>query len=303
MEKLQGLIAAPFTPFRSNGEIDLSRIPSLSRLYHHNGVSGVFICGTTGEGPSLSLSEKRAMMQSWNEAKGKLKAIFMLGGNCLQDQVELARYAQDCGMDALAVLPPYFFKPDNVSQLINHCKLVAAACADLPFYYYHIPALTGVNLPMKSFLLEAEKEIPNLAGIKYSHSTIPDFHSCLQHRQATFNLLWGTDEALLSALAVGAQGAVGSTYNYAAPLYHQIMEAFHDGDLVQARKWQDKSVQMVELLVKYGGISAGKAFMKIIGADCGPCRSPLISISDREVLQLEKELKEIGFFEFCSQPQ
>ena len=300
MEKLTGLIAAPFTPFTDRGRLNLSRISFLSHLYRQNGVSGVFICGTTGEGASLSLSEKKAMMEAWREAKGGLKTIFMLGGNCLPDQVELGQLAQENGMDAVAVLPPFFFKPADIHQLVEHCKPVAAACPNLPFYYYHIPGLTGVHFSMKKFLEAAEKEIPNLAGVKYSHSTLPDFHSCLTYSQAKFSVFWGTDEALLSALALGAQGAVGSTYNYAAPLYHRLIQSFRNNDLAEAEYWQRKSVQMVELLIKYGGIAAGKAFMKIIGADCGPCRSPLASVTDQAIVQLEKELKELGFFEFCS---
>ena len=300
MEKISGLVAAPFTPFTDRGEVDLPKIEQLAKLYQKNGVVGAFICGTTGEGTSLSVEEKKAIMQKWGQVKGSLKILPMLGGNCLKNQQVLAEHCEEYGMDGIAILPPFFFKPDNLRQLVDYCKLVASTVPNLPFYYYHIPGMTGVHFSMRTFLELAEDQIPNLAGIKYSHANLPDFHSAFNYQNQKFDLLWGTDEALLSALSIGLRGAVGSTYNYAAPLYHKIFAAFRSGNREEAQFYQYKSVQMVEFLFKYGGIATGKAFMKIIGADCGPCRPPLVSVTDQSCLLLEKDLKAIGFFDFCS---
>ena len=102
-------------------------------------------------------------------------------------------------------------------------------------------------------------------------------------------MFWGSDEALLSGLVVGANGAIGSTYNYAAPLYRKIIDALENNDIAEARKWQQKAVEMVSLLFKYGGGGAGKAFMKIIGLDCGNFRPPIPSLSEKKLMDLKEK--------------
>lgn len=301
MQKLKGLIAAPFTPMDEKGELALEQIKALVQLYEKNGVHAAFICGSTGEGVSLTLEEKKQTMVQWGKVKGdQVKALFMLGGTCLKEMQELALHARHSGMDGISILCPYYFKPANEAQLVVFCKAVAETVPELPFYYYHIPALTGGHFSMARFLALAEEQIPNLAGIKFTAPNIMDFHACRLFKDGKYDLLWGTDEALLSGLATGAEGAVGSTYNYAAPLYNQIIQAFKSGQMNEAERLQQKAVKMVELLMKYGGIGAGKAFMKLIGVDCGWFRAPIQSPTAAEVEALKRELEHIGFFDFCS---
>jgi N-acetylneuraminate lyase len=225
----------------------------------------------------------------------------MLGGTCLPEMQELARAAAGEGMDGISILCPYYFRPDSVATLVEYCSAVARVSPQLPFYYYHIPALTHGHFSMLEFLRLAEERIPNLAGIKYTAPNIMDFHACRLYGAEKYDLLWGTDEALLSGWAVGARGAVGSTYNYAAPLYHRIIAAFQAGDMAEAERLQQQAVRLVQLLVKYGGIGAGKAFMKLIGIDCGWFRPPISHPGPAEVKALRSELETIGFFDFCSQ--
>jgi len=258
MQKLKGLIAAPFTPLDENGDLALEKINSLVQLYEKNGVHGAFIAGSTGEGVSLSHVEKKLLLEYWAKAKTKkVKALFMLGGTCLKEMKELAALAQQHQLDGISILCPYYFKPASVGKLVDFCKEVADAAPNLPFYYYHIPVLTGGNFSMLEFLKQADGVIPNLAGIKYTHPDLFDFQSCINYRNGQYNMLWGTDEALLSGLAAGADGGVGSTYNYAAPLYNQVIAAFENGDMQEAKALQYKAVEMVQLLVKYGGTGAG----------------------------------------------
>ncbi|MFT5166662.1 MAG: N-acetylneuraminate lyase [Saprospiraceae bacterium] len=302
MKKLKGLIAAPFTPMNDQGELALEQIEKLVRLYEKNEVKGAFICGSTGEGVSLSLEEKKQVMEQWGKVKSdKVKALFMLGGTCLNEMQELAVHARTCNLDGISILCPFYFKPASIEQLVIFCKQVADVVPELPFYYYHIPALTGGHFSMLEFLKLADEQIPNLAGIKYTHPNIMEFHACTRYKNGKYDLLWGIDEGLLSGLAIGAKGAVGSTYNYAAPLYNQVIKAFEKGDLKEAENLQYKAVQMVELLIKYGGTGAGKAFMKLIGVDCGWFRSPISSLTEAQVGALKEELEELGFFEYCSQ--
>ncbi|MBX2874300.1 MAG: dihydrodipicolinate synthase family protein [Saprospiraceae bacterium] len=300
MKKLTGLIAAPFTPLTTDGELALDQIDQLAALYAKNGVQGAFICGTTGEGASLSRSEKALVMERWGEVKGEIETVFMLGGTSLTEMQGLATLAEKSKMDGTAILCPYFLRPQNVQDLVDYCAAIAKSAPSLPFYYYHIPALTGGHFSMLEFLQLADEVIPNLAGIKYTHANIMEYHACRRFKDGQYSILWGTDEALLSGLVIGVEGAVGSTYNYAAPLYNELMAAFAAGNLEKAEALQFKSVQMVQLLQKYGGIAAGKAFMKIIGVDCGWFRPPVHSLTESVVAALKAELSEMGFFDFCS---
>ena len=294
-------MAAPFTPLDKHGELNLSQISALVQLYKINQVNAAFICGSTGEGVSLTHLEKIQVLKKWGQEKDDhLKTIFMVGGTCLKEMQELAGLSQQNNMDGISILCPYYFKPKSVTELVAFSKEVADAAPNLPFYYYHIPALTGGNFSMLDYLQQAEDEIPNLAGIKFTAPDLLDFQACRAYKNGKYNLLWGIDEAMLSGLAAGADGAVGSTYNYAAPLFNQIIDSFKKGDLAEASKHQDRAVQMVQLLIKYGGISAGKAFMKLIGVDCGWFRQPIQPLSEQSTNALKAELEEIGFFSYCS---
>lgn len=299
--KLEGLIAAPFTPFNNSGELALGQIETLANLYIKNGVNGAFICGSTGEGVALTFDEKKQVIEAWGTINDPaLKKIFLVGGTSLKEMQALAHLAQEHKFDAISMLSPYYFKPAKLMHLVDFCYELAGCVPELPLYYYHIPALTGVNFSMHEFLELAEERIPNLYGIKYTGPDIFDFQKCRMFQDEKYQILWGTDEGLLSGLAAGAKGGVGSTYNYAAPLYHRIIKAFQNGNFEEAKHWQDRAVQMVDLLIKYGGTQAGKAFMKLIGVDCGWFRPPLQPLKSEQVLTLEKELQDIGFFEFCS---
>lgn len=303
MEKLTGLIAAPFTPFDEQGNLATEQVAKMAALYRRNRVRGAFIAGSTGEGSALSLAEKEALMAAWGDTKRaypELKLIYMLGGTCIKDMQYLAGKAKELGMDGISILCPYYFKPASVAALVDFCSQVASTAPDLPFYYYHIPVLSGGHFSMTRFLELAAETIPNLAGIKYSNLDIMEFQACLAYKNGKYDMLWGSDEALLSGLAAGAKGAVGSTYNYAAPLYHKIIKAFNDGNHEEAWRQQLLSVRTVELLVKYGGSGAGKAFMKLIGLDCGWFRPPVGRPDAAGLEGLRTELEALGFFDFCS---
>ena len=301
IQKLRGLVAAPFTPLDHEGELNLDQVSALVDLYINNNVGAAFICGSTGEGVSLTHVEKIRVIEQWGQDKKEvLKTIFMVGGTCVKEMQELAILSQENHMDGISMLSPYYFKPKTVADLVSFCKEVADAAPDLPFYYYHIPGLTGGYFSMLEFLQQADGVIHNLAGIKFSAPDLLDFQACKAYLNGKYNLLWGIDEALLSGLAAGADGAVGSTYNYAAPLFNQIIRYFENGDFEKSAENQNRAVAMVQLLIKYGGIGAGKAFMKLIDVDCGWFRAPIQPISEQALKALKAELAEIDFFAFCS---
>lgn len=302
---LEGLIAAPFTPMYPDGSLNLSLIPAYYEFLKENGVNGAFICGSTGEGVSLTLVEKKAVAKAWADCTSKdadFKVMLFLGGTCLEDCKDLARFAEQINLYAVSFTAPFYFKPANIEMLAEACKEVATTVPQMPFYYYHIPVLTGVNFAMFDLLKAVENNIPNFAGIKFTHEDFMDFQSCLSYKDNHYDMLWGRDENMLSALVLGAKGAVGSTFNYAAPLYNRLIKAFQNNDLQTAQKLQLTSINMIRLLGKYGGIATGKAYMKLVDIDCGKFRLPVKNMDNTHFEMFKNDVKDLSFSEFCSKP-
>ena len=217
--RLTGLIAAACTPMRDDGSLDLEEVPAIVDYLQRAGVKGLYICGSTGEGVSLTGDERRAVAEAYVKvAQGRLKTIVQVAHNSLAEARQLAAHAQQIGADVVSATAPSYFKADSVEVLADCVIQIASAAPELPFYYYHIPALTGVALDMVDFLPVAAERTPNLVGMKYTAPTAHEFQACLELSGGRFDMLWGCDEMLLSALAIGARGAIGSTYNIAAPL-------------------------------------------------------------------------------------
>lgn len=303
IEHITGLVSAPFTPFDSENNVDLELIPSYYESLVRNNVSGAFICGSTGEGVSLTYEEKVAVMKKWRQvSRGNksFKLIMFLGGTNIKECKELAMEAESIGVDAVSLTAPFYFKPRNAQYLAEICREVAAACPNTPFYYYHIPVLTGVNFPMIDLLREVDASCPNFAGIKYTHEDFMDFLSCLNFKNGKYDMLWGRDENMLSALVLGSKGAVGSTYNYIAPLYNDLIAAYESGNVQKARDLQQRSIDFITLLGKYGGISTGKFYMKLLGLDCGSFRLPVHNMNLEEFELFSADVKELGFDTFRS---
>jgi len=289
--KHSGLIAAPFTPFQPSGEVHYDRIEQQASTLRQSGVIAAFVCGTTGEGMSLTVAERMQIAERWQKA-AQLPVIVHVGHTCLSDCRALAAHAAKIGASATAALAPFFFKPASVHDLVAFCAEIASAAPDLPFYFYHFPGITGVNFSMRTFLEVASTRIPNLAGIKFTHEDLLDFGRCLDFEGGRYEMLWGRDEALLAALTLGAKGAVGSTYNYAAaPIYLPLLRAFAASDLKEAQRLQAKARDLIAVMLRLGGMSAGKAIMKIIGVDCGPVRPPLTNLSSAQLAELEEKIK------------
>jgi N-acetylneuraminate lyase len=303
IEHLQGLISAPFTPFDSNGKLDISLIPGYYTFLKNNGITGAFINGSTGEGVSITLEEKKAVAQAWADCSNHdadFKVMVFLGGTCLTDCIDLAKHAYEIGLYAVSLTAPFYFKPANVDMLAQACIKVGESVPNMPFYYYHIPVLTGVNLPMFDLVKALDGKLPNFAGVKYTHEDFMDFQSCMSYENGKFDMLWGRDENMLSALVLGAKGAVGSTFNYAAPLYYDLIAAFNANDLVKARALQQKSIDMIRLLGKYGGISVGKAYMKVVGFNLGEFRLPVKNMSADQFELFKKDVESLNFEDFKS---
>jgi N-acetylneuraminate lyase len=301
--RLCGLIAAPHTPFRPDGDLNLAMIEKQAVLLMDNGVTAAFICGTTGEGASLTVDERMRVAQRWTEVAGpSLGVIVHTGHNSLRDACALAAHAQGVGASATSALPPMYFKPVGVAATVKCAAAVAAAAPDLPFYYYHIPGFTGVPVSMVDFMQQGRAAIPNLRGIKFTHPDLMEYQRCLALAGEELQIAWGVDEMLLGGLAVGARAAVGSTYNYTAPVYHRMIRAVEAADLATAREAAQLSVALIAVLLRFGGVRTGKAIMSMIGVDVGPPRAPFEPLSAEEFATVRSEYERLGFFEAIATP-
>ena len=300
-KRLTGLIAATFTPMRDDGTLNLNAVEPMVRRLLREGIGGLYVVGSTGEGVSLSGHERRDTAEAFvAAADGRVPVVVQVGHNSLTEARQLAAHAQQIGAAAISAVPPSYFKIDSVEALVSCMAEVACGAPTIPFYYYHIPHLTGCGISMLDFLCLASERIPTLAGIKYTATTIDELQSCIEFGNGQFEILHGVDQMLLSGLVAGVSGAVGSTYNYAAPLYRRIIQAFTRGDLEEAQYWQGRVVEMVRVILQYPSQASQKTVMAIIGLDCGPPRLPLLSLTEQESMDLRDKLTAIGFLDWIA---
>lgn len=298
--RLKGLVAATYTPMDDEGRLVLDEVPAMVDRLIDEGVSGLYVCGSTGEGMSLTGAERHLVAEAFVDAAAqRVPVIIQVGHNSVPEAAELAAHALSIGADVVSATAPSYFKIGTVETLTECMAEIAAAAPNLPFYYYHIPALTGAALDMVRFLSYAGDRIANLVGLKYTCPTVHEYQMCREWKDGRFDILWGSDEMLLSALVVGAQGAIGSTYNIAAPLYRRIIEAFAAGDFDEASRLQLQSVTMIRTIYQFPFHPAMKEVLKMLGTDCGRCRLPQTRLSDEQTAELRQNLDRIGFFEWA----
>jgi N-acetylneuraminate lyase len=297
INKTKGLIAAPFTPMNSDGSLNLKVIPDYAARLKKDKLKGVFICGTTGEGMLMTNEERKKLAEKWiPEQTENFKVIVHVGTTSSKQSFQLANHAEKIGAYAVGCMGPSFLSPGNIEELVDFCKEAASGSPDLPFYYYHIPSVSGVRLPMAGFIETAKQKIPNLAGIKFTDNNFTDMMQCLRLDNGKWDILHGYDELLLAGLAYGVKGAIGSTYNFMAPFYYDIISDFEKGDMKAAGEKQAQSLRVVEILNKYGGsIAAGKAFMKKKNIDCGPCRPPIKNLDNTAYKNIMKDIESLDF--------
>lgn len=303
MEKIKGLINAPFTPFYENGEVNYEPIADYARLLINNGLQGVFINGSSGEGYMLTEDERMKLAEKWMEVAPKgFKVIVHVGSTCVKMSHNLAAHAQEIGAWGIGAMASPFPKAGRVEELVKYCEEIACGAPELPFYFYHIPALSGVFLPMLPFLQAVDGRIPNFAGIKYTFESLYEYNQCRLYADGKFDMLHGQDETILPCLAMGgAQGGIGGTTNYNGRVLTGILDAWAKGELEQARELQNFAQEVINVICHYrGNIVGGKRIMKLIGLDLGRNRTPFQNMTDAEETAMKAELEAINFFERCN---
>lgn len=290
-------IAAPFTPFDAGGNLNLKMVREQASRLSQLGVSGVFICGTTGEGGSLSVDERKALAEAWcKEAPSVgIDVLVHVGYSTVEAACLLAAHAEKVGAKGVASVVPIGLAAMSLSSCVSVLREVAQS-SSLPFYYYHIPSVTQVPFRASDLLPLLIESMPTFAGIKFTHEDIDDFRSCVMSSPAGIKMYFGRDEMLLDGIEAGASGAVGSTYNYRTDIYWKILEAYQKENMEEARQSQGQATRYINIILRYGGLNAGKALMKILGVDCGRTRMPIQGLSAFDYESLRCDLKSEGFW-------
>lgn len=303
MEKIKGLIDAPFTPFYENGEVNYEPIPVYARMLEKNGLKGVFINGSSGEGYMLTEEERKQLAEAWIKAAPEnFKVIVHVGSCCVKSSKKLAEHAAKAGAWGIGAMAPPFPKIGRIEELVEYIASIASGAPELPFYYYHIPAFNGAYLPMVKLLEAVEGRVPNFAGIKYTFESLYEYNQCRLYKDGKFDMLHGQDETILPCLAMGgAQGGIGGTTNYNGRELTAIIDAWERGDIEAARQHQNFSQEVINVICRYrGNIVGGKRIMKLIGLDLGKNRVPFQNMTDEEEARMKAELESIDFFNRCN---
>ena len=301
--KINGIFPASITPFKNNGEFNRDGVQPLVNKFISDGVDGLFILGTNGEGNLMTISERKEATEAFlNAAKQQIPIVVHVGHANPKDSYDLADHAKISGASALSFLPPYYHKPDSVETTVRWLEEITSQCGEIPIIYYHIPDMTGVRIPPSAILTEAKDRIPTLSGIKFSENNVLEVAKCNAINGGNrYQIMWGVDETLLSGRVSGATGAIGSSYNYATKIYQPIIDylnGFQNSTLKAAQSAQEKSRKILQIINSQGGLPIIKYLMKYLGLDCGPPRTPFVQVTEPQWEKTKQELEILGFFEW-----
>ena len=294
---IKGLVAAAYTPMNKDESVALDIIAQLVEYSIDKKFAGLFTVGSTGEFCSLTIDERKAVAKEYIKASaGRIPIIVNVASCCQQDSIELAKAAVADGADAVCGLAPFYFCPDSNRALVDFLKPVAEASEGKPFFLYHAPGITGFGASVPEFIKIAADEIPNFAGVKYTNMNLFEYQQAVNACDRV-QVLFGKDEMLLGALAMGAQAGIGTTFNYLPKIYHGVIDNFEKGDMDEARRYMDLSQKAVAISGKYG-LETIKVFMKFAGIDVGPMRSPVTHMTKEQEYAFRKDLSDAGLDDY-----
>ncbi|MBQ6844919.1 MAG: dihydrodipicolinate synthase family protein [Agathobacter sp.] len=286
MKKYEGIIPAFYACYDAEGNINPTAVRELTRWFIEKGVQGVYVGGSSGECIYQSKEERKLVLENvMAEAKGKITVIAHIACNNTADSQELAAHAESLGVDAIAAIPPIYFKlpPYAIAKYWND---MSAAAPNTDFIIYNIPQLAGVSLTPA--LLREMLKNPRVIGVKNSSMPVQDIEEFRAEGCAVFN---GPDEQLLSGLVAGAVGGIGGTYGAMPELYIKIFSLVKENKIAEAREIQDECLQIIINLCGCKGnmYAVIKAVLRKLGApDCGGVRAPLFNLVPEDEAQIDK---------------
>lgn len=292
VSKFREVTVALNTPFDAQGELDIEATKRVVRYFCNKGVKSLYVCGSTGEGFLLSTEERKKVVEAVIEEVGtEMNIIVHVGSASTKEAVELAKHAYEAGAHATSAVPCVYYRPGEES-VYRHWTAITEA-ADLPFFIYNIPQLTGFNLSMKLFNRMLENE--RVAGIKCSSEVA---HDILRFKQAggkDFIVFNGPDEQLLAGLMMGADAGIGGTYGAMPELYIKLLDLVRRGEYEKAQDVQNIITPLIYKLCDFPSMyGAVKAIIALDGCPIGQPRMPFLPVSteDPKLVALFHEIKD-----------
>lgn len=282
-----GVCTALVTPF-DNGKVNYDMMESLLARQLNAGIRAVVICGTTGESPTLSDSEKLELFRRAKAYTGDDCIILAgTGSNCTEHAVALSQAAEQTGVDGLLVVSPYYNKA-TPSGLVAHYSAIAGA-VQIPIVLYNVPSRTGVDIPISVY--RQLSGIPKIAGVKEASTDISKIGKIRAACPSDFVVWSGNDDQAVPVMSMGGQGVISVVSNVEPVKTQAMAMAALDGDFDTAAALQTKLLPLIELLFCEVNPIPVKAAMKLIGYDCGDCRLPLTRMTEGNYQKLKDLLK------------
>jgi 4-hydroxy-tetrahydrodipicolinate synthase len=288
MAELKGIVAAILTPFDENDNIDFGYMKEHIRFLEAGGVQGFVPSGSNGEASSMRLEERKQIIELCAKNKGKLFMVAGTGTTSLSETIELSKFAESAGTDALMVLPPFFFTGAPIQGLIDYYKRVFDAVT-VPIFLYNIPQCTGIAISDE--LVHALEHYPHLAGIKDSSC---DLDSTLHYIKAFPNLkiFVGNDHDVLKVLKAGGVGHISGLPNAMPEFTTQLWNAWAAGE--DAAPYQARQSAVRNIMHNFPDFSLNKYVLSLRGFPLRYCRLPLLDVTEEEKTRFVQLMKEAG---------
>lgn len=290
----KGIFPALLTPFLPDRSVNEDRLRELVDYFIQQGVAGLYILGSTGEGLLLTEEERQQVAEVVvTQVSGSVPVIVHVGAPATFRAEMLASHAAEIGADAIASIPPMYYHVGRKEVAAYYRRIKEAG--KLPLYFYNIPGL--LNYSLDTELAHSLYKEGIIQGMKYTHHDFLTFRGIVDACGGGLNVFSGPDEQLLNFLVMGADGGIGTTYNCMPRVYLDLYAAWKEEDISLAQELQYTANRVISILAGFPVIPAVKAVMKMKGMDCGSSRGPFLPFTDEQEVQLREALDKIGFFD------
>jgi len=290
--EIGGVIVASITPFTQDGKVDEGALREHINFLVSRGVNALFMCGTYGQGPLMSVEQRKETFRIAVEAsERKVPVIAHVGSATTEIAVKLSKYAEAVKADAVSSIPPWYYGSRYDEQSIRDYFETVAAAAGLPFFVYNIPEYTGVNISPQ-LLFKLADEVDNIVGIKDSTNDLVQFCNYISAvKKKGFKYIMGSEDRMLASLVLGAHGAVTTLGNVFPEFYIGIYKAFKEKNYGLAKELQFKTIEIKKILRKGPYLSGYHEAINLLGRQGGYTLRPLRPASPEEKKSLEEGLR------------
>jgi len=279
------------TPYTATGEVNETSLRSLVSRCLEKGVSGFYACGSSAEAFMLTTAERKRILEVVaDENAGRVALIAHVGAVGTDQSIELGLHAKSVGVDAVSSVPPFYYSFTQ-DEVVGHYLAIVEA-VEMPLILYNFPAYSGFTVTPE-LVNRLRRKSPHFIGIKQTSSDLYELEQMVAIAEDFF-VLSGRDEVLAGALALGADGAIGSTFNLIPEFYVQMMDAFAKGETEKARQLQVRVNRFIGLMKNGTGLPQLKAGLDLVGIECNGCRKPIQALAPDELQSIKQTLSDIG---------